>query len=258
VAAHQQLDEFRKKYDAGLLMVTEPLSATTRTLLELLLQAQRRAVEADSSYYRSLAEYNVAIVAIHRARGSLLDYYNVYLNEGPSSEDAHRSAVKQARRFCPRVLNYCFERPCPVSQGPFDQHFAVGDQPPTGGQSMPIPQEQPMRTDGGPLPSPPMPPGPQPAPVGPLPPDPQPAPLMPPPPAPAALERQQPVPYSPVPMGDQRPPDQRPPVEAPLPPSPQPPAAPLPRAQQPVPYAPMPPVEQRPPAAPMPPGYPAS
>ncbi len=158
LAAHQQSEEIRKKYDAG----TAPL--------EFVLEAQQRAVEADSAYYQSLVQYNLAIAGLHRARGSLLDYYNVYLNEGPTSDDARRSAAKQARHFGPTLLNYCFMTPPPVSRGVYAQRpLSMGPaegsagtpppmpQPPVQPQSPAQPQPQPLApTPAPPVPQPPL------------------------------------------------------------------------------------------------------
>ena len=52
-------------------------------LLDLLLDAQRRLADAESQYYRSLIEYTLAIKAVHTQKGSLLDYNEIYLSEGP-------------------------------------------------------------------------------------------------------------------------------------------------------------------------------
>jgi len=132
VAAHQHLEEIRKKYDVGW------------SPLEFLLDAQRRAVEADTTYYRSLVDYNLALASIHRARGSLLDYHDVYLTEGPHSEEARLSAAKQSERFRPRILNYCYEIPCPASRGVYPQN--VSDLP-----AAPAGNEPPLPTGGAPI-----------------------------------------------------------------------------------------------------------
>ncbi|MFV2068176.1 MAG: TolC family protein, partial [Pirellulales bacterium] len=108
-AAHQQREAVQAKYEAGL------------SLLEFVIDAQRRTAEASSAYFRSLVDYSTAIASVHLARGTLLDYMNVYLAEAPWSEDAYTSAAKESRRFHPRRLNYCFAIPKPVSAGPYNQ-----------------------------------------------------------------------------------------------------------------------------------------
>jgi len=104
-AAYQQLHEIRKKWNGGL------------TELEFLLDANIRTTEAESAYYRSEVNADIAVSRVFLTRGALLDYYDVYLAEAPWSEKAHRSAAKQARKYAPRVLNYALTVPPPVSAG---------------------------------------------------------------------------------------------------------------------------------------------
>lgn len=144
LAAYQHLQEISKKYDAGVIP------------LEFLLDAQRRVVEANNGYYRSLIDYNVAIVGFQNSRGTLLEYHEVQLAEGPWTDEAYASAAKQARRFKPRVLNYVYEVPPPVSQGRYERHDTAQDLPPG---SQPQADKQP---DTGTVPVP-VPPAPQPA-----------------------------------------------------------------------------------------------
>jgi len=55
--------------------------------IETLLQAQIRETEAATSYQRSLIDYNLAIVKVHFARGSLLDMLQIGFSEsGPPDE----------------------------------------------------------------------------------------------------------------------------------------------------------------------------
>lgn len=111
IAARRQLEAIRAKYETG------------TVLLEFVLNAEQRTTEADSAYYRSLVNHNLAITNVHRARGSLLDYYDIHLAEGPWSEDHHASAAKESRRFRPRTMNYCFTSPPNVSVGAYNQEM---------------------------------------------------------------------------------------------------------------------------------------
>lgn len=108
VAAYERLQAVRIKHEAG------------EVLLQFVLDAQRLAADADSAYYRSLVDYSLAIASLHVAEGTYLNYLGVHLAEGPWSPDAHRSAAEQARRYRPRLLNYCITIPRPVSLGAFD------------------------------------------------------------------------------------------------------------------------------------------
>ncbi len=90
--------------------------------LDLLLDAQRRRAEAESAYYRSLVDYNRAIMNVHYRKGSLLDYDGVYLAEGPWPGKAYFDAMRQARkRDAGLYMDYGYTRPNVVSRGPVPQ-----------------------------------------------------------------------------------------------------------------------------------------
>lgn len=108
-AAHQQLAALRAKYEVG------------TVLLEFVIDAQRRATEAASAYYRSLVDYNLAIMNVNMTRGTLLDSMQVYLTEGPWSPKAYRSAARTGRTFRRKHIDYCHTLPTPVSCGPYSQ-----------------------------------------------------------------------------------------------------------------------------------------
>jgi len=128
IAAKQQLDAVQAKYEVG------------EVLLEFVLDAQRRVTEAESEYYRSLTDHDVAIAAVHRARGTFLSYLGVQLTEGPWADAAYMSALKQSRRFRNKEMDYCFDVPCPVSAGPYPQVLSNGqDAPPV--TPLPSPSE---------------------------------------------------------------------------------------------------------------------
>ena len=61
-SAKKQVEAVQAAYKAG--------TAT----LDLLLDAQRRLADAEIEYYRTLTNYNVAIVQVHFRKGSLLEY----------------------------------------------------------------------------------------------------------------------------------------------------------------------------------------
>ena len=66
--------------------------------LDLLLQAQQRRAEAESAYYRSLVDYNRAIMRVHCRKGSLLEYNGIFLQEGPWPGKAYFDATRRARQ----------------------------------------------------------------------------------------------------------------------------------------------------------------
>ncbi len=116
VAARSRLRGEMDKYEIG------------QGLLQFVFDAQSRVADADSEFFRSLVDYNLAAAKVHYARGTFLDYMGVHLSEGAWSEEAYRSAAKESRRFAPRKLNYCVTQPCPVSDGDFPQQVLPRDE----------------------------------------------------------------------------------------------------------------------------------
>ena len=113
VAAYQRLRTVRAEYEAN------------EVLLRDLLDAQGQASLADSTYYRGLVDYNLAITNLHLQRGTLLDYMGVRLAEGPWAPEAYDSAAKQARRFKTRHMDYGMTIPPTLSLGEYPQHQAT-------------------------------------------------------------------------------------------------------------------------------------
>ncbi len=115
VAAEKEVQAVQAAYDAN------------RATMDLLLQAQARRAEAESAYYRSLVNYNRAIMGVHYRKGSLLDYDGVYLAEGPWPGKAYFDALRQARkRDASMYLDYGFTRPNVMSRGPYQQGCQEG------------------------------------------------------------------------------------------------------------------------------------
>lgn len=95
-----------------------------RVTLDLLLDAQRRRSDAETAYYRSLVDYNLAITDVHYRKGSLLDYNGVYLAEGPWPGKAYFDAMRRARqRDASMYLDYGYTRPNVMSHGPHAQRM---------------------------------------------------------------------------------------------------------------------------------------
>lgn len=91
--------------------------------LDLVLAAQRQAVESESNYFRALVDYNVALVEVHYARGTLLDYLDVSMAEGPWIDEAHCTAPRIASRFRRKHIDYCMTTPARVSVGEYPQRL---------------------------------------------------------------------------------------------------------------------------------------
>ncbi len=109
VAAYYEVEALRARFDVGF------------EQLDVLLRAEQRLADSDSSYYRSLVDHELALRDVHRAKGSLLEYDGVSLAEGPWSSDAYRDALQRSRHFAPRIIDYGLSQPPPVSRGPYLQ-----------------------------------------------------------------------------------------------------------------------------------------
>ena len=79
--------------------------------LDLVLDAQRQAVDAESGYYRALVDYNLAILNVFYSRGTLLEHHRIALAESAWSDAAQDSAQKLARKLVERRLNFAMTRP---------------------------------------------------------------------------------------------------------------------------------------------------
>ncbi|MFM8413732.1 MAG: TolC family protein [Planctomycetota bacterium] len=148
VAAERQVEAVQAAYDAN------------TVTLDQLLDAQRRRAEAESSYYRSLVDYNRSISQLHYRKGSLLEYNGVFLAEGPWPGKAYFDAHRRARqRDASLYLDYGHSRPGVFSRGPISQSFeAVGADarpvqlppmdPATRQDDLPAKEELPAAPDG--------------------------------------------------------------------------------------------------------------
>ena len=126
LAADRQVAAVQAAYDAE------------TVTLDQLLEAQRLQADAQTSYFRTLLDYQRAIIMVHYRKGSLLDYNNVYLAEGPwpakAKFDAHRLA---RQRDASAYLNYGFTRPSNISQGAVIQNTHGANMSPDGAQLLP-------------------------------------------------------------------------------------------------------------------------
>jgi hypothetical protein len=109
VAARIQLEAERKRNAAGV------------ARLDLVLDAQRRFVQSEVLFHRAILDYNLALINMHYARGTLLDSLGVYLTEGPWSEEAHALAERESRRYRYRCHATGRVVPSPVSVGSYLQ-----------------------------------------------------------------------------------------------------------------------------------------
>jgi len=116
LAAKEQLEALEAEYS---------VERDTDTL-NLVLQSQRRMVDAETSFYRALAEYNLAIKQVHLQKGSLLEYNGIALSESAWASRAYLDAAKLARRRVQRhrMENYVMSHSSPVSKGAVPQHLS--------------------------------------------------------------------------------------------------------------------------------------
>jgi outer membrane protein TolC len=74
--------------------------------LDSVLDAQRRLSEAEVAFYRSRVEYQLSIKNIQLERGTLLDYNEIYLNEGAWPDKAYDDAeIRESLRGDPHQYN---------------------------------------------------------------------------------------------------------------------------------------------------------
>lgn len=110
--------------------------------IDIVLDAQRRRAQSQRDYYQAIADYNKAIADVHFRKGSLLEYNNVYLAEGPWPEKAYWDALDRARqRDASYYMNYGWSRPRVVSQGPVEQNMGTSDQFITPGNTPSQPEQ---------------------------------------------------------------------------------------------------------------------
>jgi hypothetical protein len=122
IAANQQLAAVQAAFEAD--------NAT----LDLLLEAQRRVADADVAYYRALVEYTLSAKNVQLEKGTLLDYNEVFLQEGQWPDEAYEDADRREfLRGAPVTPKDAPKTMAPtVSAGMFLQHVE-----PAGTQMLP-------------------------------------------------------------------------------------------------------------------------
>jgi outer membrane protein TolC len=64
---------------------------------DIVLRAQTARAQAESAFFTSRVNYDLAIADIEFRKGMLLEYYNVFLAEGPWTPQAYEQALRRAR-----------------------------------------------------------------------------------------------------------------------------------------------------------------
>lgn len=84
--------------------------------VDLVLEAQRRVLDAEILYHQATVDYALSLRNVYFETGTLLEYNNVFLSEGPSPEKAYHDAIDLSKRRS-RPLNYV-KRDLVISRGP--------------------------------------------------------------------------------------------------------------------------------------------
>lgn len=115
--------------------------------INFLLQAQQQLATSQSSYFRALVDYQLALRDFHREKGSLLHYNQIGLSEGAWPAPAYQDAIERGRFFTPRSNPEAVQVPSSVSSGRFNPtHVGAGQVPTTSDQAVPAGGGQPDAT----------------------------------------------------------------------------------------------------------------
>ncbi len=103
-AAERQIEALSRLEEAG------------ETSVDLKLEAQRRVLDTEILYHQATVDYMLALRNVYYETGTLLDYNNVFLAEGPSPAGAVRDAIDLSQRRT-KPLDYT-RRDAVISAGP--------------------------------------------------------------------------------------------------------------------------------------------
>jgi len=147
IAAAEQLEAVQAAFESD------------KASLDLLLRTQQAQLEADTSYFKALVEYMLAIRNVHYEKGSLLDYNEIYLTEDVWPMQAYHDARERNRMKVPAEwLENLVTRPEPVAAGEYPQDIpGAVDGGSTAEPLSPAPtQPAPVQPVDEPLPPPPV------------------------------------------------------------------------------------------------------
>lgn len=68
----------------------------TEDTVDVILRAYERRAQAELAFYRNVVDYNKALAALQLRKGTILDYNNVSVTEGPWTPDAYYEAGRHA------------------------------------------------------------------------------------------------------------------------------------------------------------------
>ena len=75
------------------------------TTINLVLESQRRVIDAKLDYFRTQVEFMLAVKSVHFEKGTMLQYHNVALTESGWTRDDYREAMERENNKS-RPLNY--------------------------------------------------------------------------------------------------------------------------------------------------------
>lgn len=135
IAAAEQLEAVQAAFESD------------KASLDLLLRTQQAQLEADTSYFKALVEYMLAIRNVHYEKGSLLDYNEIYLTEDVWPMQAYQDAHERNRLKVPAEwMENIVTRPEPVTAGEYQQDIPGPNEGGSIGESLspePIPSPSP-------------------------------------------------------------------------------------------------------------------
>jgi hypothetical protein len=106
VAAKEQLAAVQTAYDED------------KVDFYVVLDAQRRYLDAETRYYQTRVDYAMAVRNVYYEKGTLLDDCGVVLNEGPWPDKAYVDAGRRERlRLGNHPINYTRQGPTIISNG---------------------------------------------------------------------------------------------------------------------------------------------
>ena len=116
MAAAEQLDAVQVAYEGD------------KVTFDQVLDAQRRFLDSETGYYRTLVEYTIAIRNVHFEKGSLLDYNEIYLTENIWPMQAYQDAMNRRKNTIPAEwLHGIIGAPHPVTYGPYGQNVEASN-----------------------------------------------------------------------------------------------------------------------------------
>lgn len=116
IAATEQLGAVQAAFEAD------------KVNFDVLLDSQRRFLDAETNYHRALVEYSIGVRNVHFEKGSLLDYNEIFLTEDIWPMQAYSDALRRKENEIPAEWLHGFvTHPTSVSVGPYNQNMMPGD-----------------------------------------------------------------------------------------------------------------------------------